>query len=114
MYVKGGWSLAYTLAAPPSLTDPPSQHAAAQGVTLAFGGELRGRGLYVVTNSTGANQRSSPFIRSGNIRRLVPKGTEFRVRQTTLAGTNVGGSSKWHGDGSGTIWMHRSVIRPVG
>jgi hypothetical protein len=113
MYVKGGWSLAYTLAAPPSLTDAPSQRAATQGVTLTFGGELRGRGLYVVSNASGANQRSSPFVRSHNIRRLVPHGTEFRVLQTTLAGTNVHGSTRWHGDASGTIWMHHSVIQPV-
>lgn len=113
MYVKGGWSLAYTLAPPPSLTNPSSIQAAAKKVTLAFGGELRGRGLYVVSSPTGANQRSTPFIRSNNVRRLVPQGTEFRVLQTTLAGTNVGGSTKWHGDASGTFWMHRSVIQPV-
>jgi hypothetical protein len=114
MYVKGGWSLAYTLSAPPSLTNPPARLAAVNGVKLAFGGELRGRGLYVVTNASGANQRSSPFIRPDNVRRLVPQGTEFRVLQSTLAGTNVGGSTKWHGDASGTFWMHHSVIQPIG
>lgn len=114
MYVKGGWSLAYTLAAPPSLTNPPSVGAAAQGVKLAFGGEPRGRGMYVVTSANGANQRSSPFVRADNIRQLVRKGHQFRVHQTTLAGTNVGGSTKWRGDANGTIWMHDSVIQPVG
>jgi hypothetical protein len=112
MYVKGGWSLAYTLAPPPSST--PSHNPAGQGVTLAFGGELRGRGLYVVTNPGGANQRSSPFVRKNNIRRHVPQGTEFRAFQSTLAGTNVGGLTKWYGDATGTFWMHRSVVEPVG
>ena len=113
MYLKGPWPLAYTLAPPPSLTNPPQVAASKVGVTLAFGGELRGRGHFVVTNAMGANQRSSPFIRPNNIRRVVPEGTEFRVLQTTLAGTNVHGSSKWRGDASGTFWMHDSVIEPV-
>jgi hypothetical protein len=116
MYVKGGWSVAYTLTAPPSL-DGAKIAAPVPGTTnvhLAFGGMKKGRGLYVVTNQGGANQRTSPFVRAGNVRQLVPQGTEFRVHQTTLSGTNVGGSPKWRGDATGTIWMHESVIRPVG
>lgn len=110
MYVKGGWSVAYTLAPPPSLIALPAVH----GVVLAFGGVPRGRGMYVVTNAKGANQRSSPFVRPDNVRGLVPQGTEFRVHQTTLAGTNVRGSTKWRGDATGTLWMHHSVIEPIG
>lgn len=110
MYVKGGWSVAYTLAPPPSFNPLPP----VPGVVLAFGGVPRGRGMYVVTSASGANQRSSPFVRTDNVRGLVPQGTEFRVLQTTLAGTNVRGSTKWHGDATGTVWMHHSVIEPIG
>jgi hypothetical protein len=110
MYVKGGWSVAYTLAPPPSLNPLPP----VPGVVFAFGGVPKARGMYVVTNPTGANQRSSPFVRKDNVRVMVPRGTEFRVHQTTLAGTNVGGSPKWHGDATGTVWMHHSVIKPIG
>jgi hypothetical protein len=110
MYVSGGWSVAYALAAPPSLNPLPP----VPGVKFAFGGIPKGRGMYVVTNPAGANQRSSPFVRPDNLRGMVPQGTEFRVHQTTLAGTNVGGSPKWRGDATGTIWMHHSVIEPIG
>ena len=110
MYVKGGWSVAYTLAPPPSLVPLAPVH----GVVLKFGGVPRGRGMYVVTNPGGANQRSSPFVRPDNVHGLLPQGEPFRVFQTTLAGTNVHGSTKWHGDATGTLWMHHSVIEPNG
>jgi hypothetical protein len=115
MYHKGGWGVAYTLTAPPSLTAPSSDlQAKALGITLRYGGELRGRGLLRVTSAGGANQRTSPFVRSNNVRQHVQQGAEFRASQSTLAGTNVGGNTKWYGDASGTTWMHRSVVEPAG
>jgi len=111
MYVDGGLKIAYCQTPPPRLDGPAIQSPA--GTTLRFGGEPRARGIYVTTVAD-ANQRSSPFIRSANVIRTVPEGTTFHVRQTTLAGTTVHGSSTWHGDATGTVWMHHSVIRPQG
>lgn len=109
MYLQGGLRIAYCLTAPPALDAPNVVPPA--GITLRYGGEIRASGRYVTTVPH-ANQRSNPYIRPANIIRSVPEGTEFNVAQTTLAGTNVGGSSTWHGDATGTVWMHHSVVRP--
>jgi len=111
MYLQGGLKIAYCQTEPPRLDRPAI--ASPAGVSLKFGGEPRARGLYVTTVDD-ANQRSSPFIRTVNIIRIVPEGTVFHVRQTSLTGTNVHGSTTWHGDATGTVWMHHSVIRPQG
>jgi hypothetical protein len=111
MYLQGGLRIAYCLTAPPSLD--VSEAAAPAGLTLRYAGEPRARGQYVTT-AADANQRSSPYIRASNIIRSVPEGTGFHVSQTTLSGTNVHGSTRWHGDATGTVWMHHSVIRPKG
>ena len=111
MYLQGGFRIAYCQSAPPALDAPAIVPPA--GVTFRFGGEPRGRGAYVATVPD-ANQRTSPHIRAENVIRHVPVGTGFHVSQTTLAGTNVHGSSKWHGDATGTVWMHNSVVRPQG
>jgi hypothetical protein len=109
MYDKGGLRITYCLEPPPAVDAPPA--TAGPGVALRFGGQPRSRGLYVVTVDD-ARQRSSPYIRRDNIIRGVPIGTEFRVAQTSRTGTNVAGSPTWHGDATGTVWMHHSVVRP--
>jgi hypothetical protein len=109
MYARGGLEVAYCLTPPPPLDAPGI--VPPPGVTLLFGGALRGQGIYVV-GVEGARQRSSPYIRAGNMIRELPEGTEFRVAQTSLTGTNVTGSSTWHGDATGTVWMHHSVVGP--
>jgi hypothetical protein len=111
MYLQGGFRIAYCQDAPPALDAP--KLVPPPGVTLQFGGEPRARGSYVATVAD-ARQRSSPFIRATNVIRSVPEGTVFHVSQTTLTGTNVHGSSTWHGDATGTVWMHHSVVRPRG
>ena len=114
-YRAGGLRLTYCLTAPPPLgADGRAIAITAPGVTYEFGGQPRGRGLYVATPAEGARQRQSPYIRAGNVIQTVPKGSRFQVLQTTVAGTNVGGSSTWHGDSSGQVWMHESVVEPIG
>jgi hypothetical protein len=110
MYANGDLRVAYCLDRPPALN--ATAPAAPAGVTLRFGGEPQNRGVYVVTDGH-ARQRASPYVRGDNIIREVLDGTEFRVSQTTRSGTNVGGSSMWHGDSTGTVWMHHSVIVPA-
>ena len=111
MYLKGGLRICYCLTSPPPLDGQPDLKTQPQNATFQFGGLPQSRGLYRV-HVDSARQRTSPYIRPTNIIRSVPEGTEFRVGQTSLSGTNVGGSSTWHGDSSGTVWMHHSVIRP--
>ena len=108
MYIQGGFNVAYCLTAPPALD--ARKPVAPNGVTLRYGGEPRARGAYrsIVPD---ANQRSSPYIRTSNVIRSVPLGTGFHASQTTLTGTNVHGSSTWHGDATGTVWMHHTVVR---
>jgi len=108
-YEAFGWGIAYMLAAPAAIVSVPPPPA---GVTYRFGGGPFWRGTFEVRVDA-AWQRRSPFIRTDNRIRQVVRGTRFLVRQSTYSGSNVGGSTLWHGDATGTIWMHHSVIRPV-
>ena len=108
MYQRGGLHVAYCLVPPPALD--ARTPGAPDGVTLRFGGEPRAPAGYIVTVAD-ARQRASPYVRDRNVIREVPQGTTFRVAQVSHSGTNVGGSSTWHGDATGSVWMHHSVVR---
>jgi hypothetical protein len=117
MLVRGGLHVAYCLTPPPPL-DGPEPVAKAGGVAgsttavrFRFNARVPARERWEVGVPV-ARQRRSPFIRDANIVREIPEGTPFRAAQVTLSGTNVGGSTRWFGDASGKVWMHRSVLRP--
>jgi hypothetical protein len=80
-------------------------------VKLRFGGIKITPNLYEA--KVAAKQRRSPYIRTDNIIQTVAIGTDFRAYQKTIKGTNVGGSSTWYGNISGTVWMHSSVLRDI-
>jgi hypothetical protein len=107
-YRVGRLAATYCLLAPEA---PDRRLAAAAGVTPRFGGVAAMPRLLEVVAAEGARQRRSPYVRAGNLIQVVPPGTQFRSAQTTLAGTNVAGSTMWRGDASGMVWMHDSVFR---
>jgi hypothetical protein len=113
-YRLGQMKMVYCLRSPQAFDDGAAAAHEGGAATLRFGGEPRGQGRYVTTPADGARQRSSPYIRTTNIIRTVPAGTEFRWAQSTLAGTNVHGSGLWRGDITGTVWMHDSVLKHPG
>jgi len=104
-----GWSVCYTTQKPPSLTAP-----APTGVSLQtqWGATPTLRGTYAA-NAGSTNVRRSPFIRSTNVVDQLAKGEKFVCAQSTRAGTNVSGSSLWHGNARGDRWVHHSVVHVV-
>jgi len=105
------WGACYTTQKPPDLTAPPP---VAPGVDYQtqWGAGPFWRGTYAA-KASGTNVRRSPFIRSTNVVDQLSKGEKFVCRQSTRAGTNVGGSSLWHGNASGDRWVHHSVVTVV-
>ena len=102
------WGVCYTTQKPPSLATPPA------GVKLQtqWGATLTYRGTYAAKGSH-TNVRRSPYIRSTNVVDQLDQGEKFMCAQSTRAGTNVGGSSLWHGNARGDRWVHHSVVRKV-
>jgi hypothetical protein len=132
----GRWKVTYAVEAPPGSGTTPAVGPAVvaptpaspegadglpppaprPGVTFRFGGRPKYRGQYTVRVPAGerANLRSSPHVRSDNVVGKATAGTTFACAQTSHAGTNVNGSSRWHGTADGERWLHTSVVRAVG
>lgn len=91
--------------------DTVSSATSTTSVTLRYGGVRITARTYRAR--VDAKQRRSPYIRTDNVVRTVDAGTNFRAYQKTTRGTNVGGSTTWYGNSSGTLWMHSSVVRAV-
>jgi hypothetical protein len=109
-YRLGRLAATYCLLAPQSSDGVTATPA---GVTPRFGGVFAAPRVFEVIAGEGGRQRRSPFVRADNLIRVVPPGTQFRSAQSTLAGTNVAGSTTWRGDATGMVWMHDSVFRPA-
>lgn len=102
----------------PAPTPPPS-------TTFRYGGEARSRGDYKVRAGITALIRTTPN-NTHNALTLPGGGTTppgiiittllggrklpFHVAQTTVKGANVDGSRVWHGDATGKMWIHHSLV----
>lgn len=97
-------------------------------VTFRYGGEPRSRGPYGVKKGIGAARiRTAPNPTSKRLAvgtHLIPPGeitatvlagraVPFRVAQTTLMGAPVNGNRIWHGDATGTRWVHHDLVEPA-
>lgn len=107
------WAVAYCLqAAPRIVSGDTAGPAPTTTVTYRYGGQPKGRGSFRVKAT--ANLRRSPYVRSDNVIRQVAAGTTFACRQTTWAGTNVGGNARWVGTDDGQQWIHSSLVEHIG
>jgi hypothetical protein len=89
--------------------------------TFRYGGQARARGVYRLKKGIGVGLvRSAPNNTSrpiGSIpvgvvvtRLLEGQLLPFHVAQTTYSGASVGGDRRWHGDLTGKMWIHHSLV----
>jgi hypothetical protein len=110
-----GWGSCYAIQKPPALAEGiilPPKPVPGVNYQTQWGAGPFSRGTYAA-NQSGVNVRKSPFVRPTNVVDKLTKGERFVCAQSTRAGTNVGGSSLWHGNAKGDQWVHRSVVHVV-